>query len=136
MSIFQLYAFRVTIVKNFIKLSLTLLLFFLFLFLSQSLTFAAAPSNGAWVTVGNMASRRITFASTLLQNGKVLIAGGRPSRYEPLISYTELYDPTTQTWSTTGNLNTPRMTNPAVSFPFMVTLQNGKVLDRRRLRYR
>jgi hypothetical protein len=115
-------SFVTTLRKYLLTLSLTLS----FLFLSQSVSFAAAPSNGAWITVGSMATRRILATSTLLQNGKVLIAGGRPSQSEPLLASTELYDPTTKTWSTTGNLNTPRLGNNIL--PFMVTLQNGKAL--------
>ena len=86
-----------------------------------------APANGAWTNVGNMAARRIDFTSTLLQNGKVLIAGGRPSSSETLTNFTELYDPNSRTWSTTGTLNTPRL-KLELPTEFMVTLQNGKAL--------
>jgi N-acetylneuraminic acid mutarotase len=117
-----------TLQKFFLTFSLSLS----FLFLAQSETFAAAPSNGAWTPVGSMATRRILSASTLLQNGKVLVAGGQPSgggtaTFEPLINFTELYDPNTRTWSTTGNLNTPRMIFNS-PYHIMVTLQNGKAL--------
>lgn len=113
-----------TLHKYFLALSLSLS----FLFLSQTAIFAAAPSNGGWTTVGSMATRRIVFSSTLLQNGEVLVAGGRPSQSEPLIAFTELYNPSTKTWSTTGNLNTPRQNNDTQIVPNLVTLQNGKAL--------
>src|SRR5258708_8722496 len=95
--------------------------------LSPLTIFAEAPSNGIWTPVGNMTTRRLSFTSTLLQDGKVLVAGGRPSNSEPLIDYTELYDPITKTWTKTGNLNTPRMRFNGI-YDYMVTLQNGKAL--------
>ncbi len=106
----------------------TLIILFAFPFSS----FAAAPSNGSWVPVGSMATRRILSTSTLLQNGKVLVAGGEPSGggpviFESLIPFTELYDPISKTFSTTGNLNTPRAMFES-PYQIMVTLQNGKAL--------
>ena len=89
---------------------------------------ARSKSNGTWTSVGSMANRRIVFSSTLLQDGKVLIAGGRPSLSESLILSTELYDPVTQTWSSTGNLNTPRESSVDIPESILVTLQNGKAL--------
>jgi hypothetical protein len=59
----------------------------------------------------------------LLSNGKVLVAGGctaSPSCTNTAVS--ELYDPTSNSWSTTGSLNTAR------SFHTAVALKTGKVL--------
>lgn len=95
-------------------------------------TYAASPSNGAWIHVSSLATTRVFHTATLLQDGRVLVAGGTSSGsyssgFAPLIGNAELYDPTSKTWSTTGSLNTLRLNNH-VSFPFMVTLQNGKAL--------
>ena len=60
-------------------------------------------------------------SATLLGNGKVLVAGGRDSRFVELAS-AELYNPATGTWSATGSLNTARYDPTATLLP------NGKVL--------
>jgi N-acetylneuraminic acid mutarotase len=57
--------------------------------------------------------------ATLLQNGKVLVAGGTDN---DTLSSAELYDPTSGTWSPTGALVTARYKHTAT------LLQNGKVL--------
>ena len=59
--------------------------------------------------------------ATLLQNGKVLVAGG----YDSIINASasaELYDPASGTWRVTGSLNTGCAQHTAT------LLQNGKVL--------
>ncbi len=87
--------------------------------------FATAPSNGSWVPTGDMTVGRTSFAITLLQNGKALVAEGDRADYNgPLVPYAELYDPTTGTWSQTGPLVMPRISTGEN----LVTLQNGKVL--------
>ena len=54
-----------------------------------------------WTLTGGLNAARYGHTATLLQNGKVLVAGGdwRGSA--------ELYDPVTGTWSYTGSLNRP-----------------------------
>ena len=44
----------------------------------------------------------------LLPNGKVLVAGGIDSVTGAVVSSSDLYDPATNTWSSTGNLNVGR----------------------------
>jgi hypothetical protein len=56
-----------------------------------------------------------SFTATLLQNGKVLVAGGGPATGE-------LYDPSTGTFSLTGAMVTPRSGHTAT------LLSNGEVL--------
>jgi hypothetical protein len=58
--------------------------------------------------------------SSLLTNGKVLIAGG--SSDSGHINKAELYDPSTGTWTTTDNMNYKR------SYHIAFILTNGKVL--------
>jgi hypothetical protein len=57
--------------------------------------------------------------ATLLPNGKVLVAGGFT---DIILSYAELYDPGTGTWTATGSLGTARWVHTAT------LLASGKVL--------
>jgi hypothetical protein len=62
-------------------------------------------------------------SATLLQNGRVLVAGGSDDGdLASILSDAELYDPVAGTWSTTRNLNTAVVSHTAT------LLQTGKVL--------
>ncbi len=78
------------------------------------------PAAGTWSNTGNLNVPRDSHTATLLQNGKVLVAGGFFSGGEQ--NRGELYDPATGTWSNTGNLNMARELHSATLLP------NGKVL--------
>ncbi len=73
----------------------------------------ALPGDGTYMVTGSTTTPRIGAAPTLLQNGKVLIAGEGSA---------ELYDPATGTWSATGNPTAVRR------YATATLLQNGKVL--------
>lgn len=76
-----------------------------------------------WSYTSNLNTARSLHTATLLQNGKVLVAGGNAG--DDLVvpsNSAELYDPSTGTWSTTGNLNSGHASHTAT------LLQNGKVL--------
>lgn len=83
------------------------------------------PTTGSWTTTGSMLQGRERFTATLLQNGKVLVAGG--DYYDGVnagvLTESELYDPTSGTWSITTSMGTPRYGAKAV------LLRNGKVLE-------
>lgn len=73
------------------------------------------PSTGAFSPTGNLNVARAGPSSTLLSNGKVLLAGGVFFSGTPPFSLVahylasaELYDPTTGTFSLTGSLHTAR----------------------------
>jgi N-acetylneuraminic acid mutarotase/PKD repeat protein len=110
--------------RRFSSVFLSSLLFSLSLFLVSPITVFA---SGTWTTVGSMAGTRAEGAATVLPNGKVLVAGGEndDSNSRTLIPFSELYDPSTQTWSQSGNLNVPREFYPKNS---LVLLANGKAL--------
>jgi hypothetical protein len=60
------------------------------------------PSTNSWSSVGPMARRRRLHTSTLLNDGRVLIAGGNDGPNYPL--EVEIFNPATGTFSTVGNL--------------------------------
>lgn len=77
---------------------------------------------GTWkVTVGGLSSGRGDHTATLLNTGKVLVAGGVDSAGKDVAS-AELYDPSTGTWTKTGSLNATRSYHTATLLP------GGKVL--------
>ena len=81
------------------------------------------PASGSWTTTGSLAQQRHQHTATLLPNGKVLVAGG-DGHYSGggVQASAELYDPTSGTWTSTGNLNARRRIHTATLLP------NGKVL--------
>jgi hypothetical protein len=81
------------------------------------------PTTGAWSSAGSLSVARAAHTATLLPGGKVLVTGGCSAlTCSPATAVSELYDPTSNTWSTTGSLNTARYFHTAV------LLKTGKVL--------
>src|ERR1017187_9381273 len=79
-----------------------------------------AQSAGTFAATGSMTTARAGHTSTLLPNGKVLVAGGYTGSVQ--LASAELYDPATGTFARTGDMTTARAGNTAVLLP------NGKVL--------
>jgi len=81
------------------------------------------PKTGVWSSAGSLTAARFAHTATLLKNGKVLVTGGcTASDCSTQTAVSELYDPTLNKWSITGNLNTAR------SYQSAVLLKTGKVL--------
>jgi len=77
------------------------------------------PSTGTWSLTGSLNVTRCCHTATLLQNGKVLVAGGFNL---DTVKSAELYDPASGEWSFTGSLNVARYWHTAT------LLQDGRVL--------
>ena len=85
------------------------------------------PNTGTWTPTGSLKTSRADAATSLLQNGKVLSAGGynntgnnNPNTY---LTSTEIYDPSAGQWSFTSSFS------PAAGLPTNpVLLTNGDVL--------
>jgi hypothetical protein len=85
------------------------------------------PNTGTWTPTGSLNTSRADTATSLLQNGKVLTAGGynntgnnNPNTY---LTSAEIYDPSTGQWSFTGSIS------GTVGLPATpVLLTNGDVL--------
>jgi hypothetical protein len=84
---------------------------------------AAAQSLGAFTTTCKMITPRIAHTTTLLPDGRVLIAGG-DSSYSVIRaeSSAELDDPVSKTFLPSSSMTTPRAGHTATLLP------NGKVL--------
>lgn len=63
------------------------------------------PSAGRFIPIGNMTASRARHTATLLANGKVLLAGGlKDTQLGTYIVSAEIYDPSTGTFTATGNM--------------------------------
>lgn len=79
------------------------------------------PQTGVWTPCSPLGSR-LEFTMTLLNNGKILVAGGKQNEQLTLTNTAKLYDPATDTWTDTGSLTVARNNHTAQLLP------NGKVL--------
>jgi hypothetical protein len=73
--------------------------------LGGSATFAEVydPASGTWSAVRQPAAPyRYAFSATLLQSGKVLVAGGHDTGYATIFAGAEVYDPVTDSWWPAG----------------------------------
>jgi len=91
---------------------------------SASLTLSSAvlAQEGTFVPTGSLNAGRSSHTATLLNDGKILIAGGSTLSGGTPMASAELYDPATGTFSPTGSLNTAREGHTAT------LLNNGTVL--------
>jgi N-acetylneuraminic acid mutarotase len=82
------------------------------------------PRTGSWSATGSMSEARTGGASTVLPDGRVLVAGGWGSTepFGPKLASAELYDPVTGAWTATGSMSERRHGHSATLLP------NGTVL--------
>jgi len=78
------------------------------------------PATGTWSSAGTLTPARAYHASTLLQDGRVLLTGGCDVDN---LGPSELYDPVTNTWSSAGDGTPTRRLHHTATL-----LQDGKVL--------
>lgn len=79
------------------------------------------PATGTWTTVGQLVQPRFVPTATLMNNGKILVAGGMT----PMAGTTnscEIYDPATGTSTLVASMNTARATHQAT------LMTDGRVL--------
>lgn len=86
---------------------------------TYSVVVTRARGVSTFTTTGSMSTSRTNHVAVLLNNGKVLVAGGYASA---TLATAELYDPSTGQWSATGSLLTLRQQMTGTLLP------NGKVL--------
>lgn len=78
------------------------------------------PDAGHFTPTGSMTTPREEATATVLQDGRVLVAGGRSLTGD--LATAELYDPTTGSFSPTGSMAGPRIGHTAT------LLRDGRVL--------
>ena len=78
------------------------------------------PVSGTWSAVGDLGEGMGGHTATLLPDGKVLVAGGQArisSGGSASLAKSNVFDPATGSWTSTGNLGTPRDTHSATLLP-------------------
>ena len=64
------------------------------------------PATGLWTEIAGMKTSRKGHFAALLQNGKVLVGGGKNTG--GILTSAELFDPATQSWTLTGSMTKSR----------------------------
>ena len=81
------------------------------------------PHDETWSGTGPLGEARWRHTATVLQDGRVLVAGGFGGPYapganaQPVLATAELYDPQTGTWSPTAPMATRRALHAAALLP-------------------
>ncbi len=83
------------------------------------------PDTGTWSATADMSTGRLAHASTLLSNGKVLVAGGTTGKDRGALASTVLYDPATGIFSATGSISDARSNYTLTLLPGGEVLATG-----------
>jgi N-acetylneuraminic acid mutarotase len=84
------------------------------------------PATNRWTPTGSMSVDRYDFTATLLRDGRVLVVGGYSlSSAGRSTALSELYDPATGRWTSTGSLRTARREHTATLLPDGTVLVAG-----------
>lgn len=88
------------------------------------------PATGQWTEIAGMKTARKGHFAALLQNGKVLVGGGKNAN--GLLATAELFDPATQSWALTGSMSKSRFRATATLLSYASNAagnsRNGSVL--------
>ena len=96
--------------ENFLRLTL----------IAAVLALNQTAKAAAWTYTGSLKTASLFHTTTLLPNGKVLVAGGQAA--SGVTNRAELFHPATSTWTNAGAMSTDRLAHTAT------LLLNGKVL--------
>ena len=84
------------------------------------------PATNRWTPTGSMSVDRYDFTATLLRDGRVLVVGGYSlSSAGRSTALSELYDPASGRWTSTGSLRTARRNHTATLLPDGTVLVAG-----------
>jgi len=92
---------------------------------------AFAQGSGTWTFTGSVAKAATNASSTLMQNGKVLVAGGNVGGIGAVFPDAQVYNPATNTWTATAKMKSARNWNTGTLLPdgrvLIVGGSNGKL---------
>jgi N-acetylneuraminic acid mutarotase len=90
-----------------------------------------AQASGTWAFTGPVAKAASDASSTLMQNGKVLVAGGNIGGIGAVFPWAQVYDPGTNSWKATPNMKAARNWSTGTLLPdgrvLIVGGSNGKL---------